>query len=387
MDLIVVAGAIANKCHSGGESWVRLSWIRGLQNLGFRVYFLEQIDAAACTDAAGSPAPVATSENRRYFDDVAAAFGLRDSAALICNDTGETFGATYDDIRHVCESASLLINISGHLRRHDLLDCFTTKVYVDIDPGFTQIWHAQGIPGGRILEHDHYFTIAENINQPGCSIPTGGLAWLPIRQPVVLSDWPVCKSQTSDRFTTIANWRGPYGAIEYDGKLLGLKVHEFRRFIELPSHVPARFELALNIHPADARDLVLLERNGWHVESPRCVASDPQAFRTYVQRSDAEFSVAQGMYAATGSGWFSDRSVRYLASGKPVLVQDTGLSPHLPVGEGLLVFSTMHEAIAGARAIMDDYGRHAAGARRIAEECFDSNLVLPQLLEQVGVKV
>ena len=385
MDSVVVAGALANKCHNGGESWVRLSWVRGLRNLGFRVFFLEQIDDTACVDAQSRPSSASDSDNRRYFDQVTTAFGLRGNAALICSQSRETFGASYEDVQHVCESAALLINISGHLQLKDLLNRIATTVYVDIDPGFTQIWHAQGIRSGRIMEHDYYFTIAENINQPDCGIPTGQLPWRPIRQPVVLSDWPACASPEHTRFTTIANWRGPYGAIEYGGKLLGSKVHEFRKLIELPTRSPAQFELALKIHPADGQDLLLLEQNGWRLVEPSLVAADPHSFRNYVQGSSAEFSVAQGMYVATNSGWFSDRSIRYLASGKPVLVQDTGLRAHLPVGEGLLVFSNLDEAIRGADEIVADYERHSAAARRIAERYFDSDYVLPQLLEQVGV--
>ena len=257
--------------------------------------------------------------------------------------------------------------------------------------------------------HEYYFTIGENIGSPDCPIPTGGLHWRPIRQPLVLDQWPVVDSQTVARsrrersvrashaenatlgesrlrFTTIASWRGGFGPVQADGVTYGLKVHEFRKLIGLPLRVPAAtFEIALDIHPADHKDRAALEQHGWQLIDPREVADDATAFRRYVQQSDAEFSVAQGIYVDTNSGWFSDRSVRYLASGKPVLVQDTGFGHHLPIGKGLVRFRTLDEAVAGAEAIAGDYESHCAAARRIAERYFDSDNVLGRMLEEVGV--
>ena len=146
-----------------------------------------------------------------------------------------------------------------------------------------------------------------------------------------------------------------------------------------------RFEIALDIDPADERDLVALRDHGWHVVDPTVVASGPVAFRQYVQASGAEFSVAQGIYVETQSGWFSDRTVRYLASGRPVLVQDTGFSRNYPVGEGLVAFRTMDEAVAGAERIARDYAGHGRAARAIAEAYFDSDRVLGRLLEETGL--
>jgi hypothetical protein len=158
-------------------------------------------------------------------------------------------------------------------------------------------------------------------------------------------------------------------------------VHEFRRFVELPSKIEARFELALSIHEADRADLDLLDRHGWDVVDPGPAAGTPARFAEYVQSSDAEFSVAQSMYVATRSGWFSDRSTRYLASGRPVLVQDTGFSDLLPGDCGLVAFSTIAEAVAGAESILSDYRAHAVAARRLAKEFFDSDRVLSAFLE------
>jgi hypothetical protein len=153
----------------------------------------------------------------------------------------------------------------------------------------------------------------------------------------------------------------------------------------LPERSGQPFELALAIHPADEKDLDALQAHGWRIVDPRAVAADPLAFRQYVQDSGAEFSVAQGIYVETSSGWFSDRTVRYLASGKPVLVQDTGFGHTLPVGEGLLAFRSLDEAVAGAEEIVRNYAHHCRAARVLAEEYFASDHVLGRLLEEVDV--
>jgi hypothetical protein len=160
-------------------------------------------------------------------------------------------------------------------------------------------------------------------------------------------------------------------------------VHEFRKFIELPRRSDQEFEIALDIHPDEEKDLTLLRENKWRLVDPKAVAGNPNQFRGYVQESGAEFSVAQGIYVDTHSGWFSDRTIRYLASGKPVLVQDTGFSRNLPVGEGLLAFRTIDEAVAGARQIVANYGRHSQAARKLAEEYFDSDKVLAAMLKRI----
>jgi len=187
------------------------------------------------------------------------------------------------------------------------------------------------------------------------------------------------------RFTTVASWRGAYGRAALNGVQFGLKAHEFRKFVALPTFSDQAFEIALDVHPADRRDIDSLLANHWRLADPGVVAVDPFRFRDYVRRSDAEFSIAQGVYVDTCSGWFSDRTARYLASGKPALVQDTGLSANYPVGCGLVTFRTLDEAKAGVAAIAADYDRHSQAARAIAERFFDSNLVLPQLLRAVQV--
>jgi hypothetical protein len=388
----VVAGAIANKYGNGGEPWIRLSWIAGLRRLGYRVLFIEQVPLGTriverSESGADDDAHVVCLDwYRRIIDE----FGLAGCAALIGADGRDIDGVTYDDALAFARSADVLVNISGHLTLPALKDAPRRKVFVDEDPGFTQFWYADGTAREHVDGHDVYFTLGRNIGRDDCPIPSCGFTWLPLRTPVVLEDWPMISAGPGSRdiaFTTVGSWRGPFGVISYGGIQYGLKVHEFRKFIDLPRRVPppVAFEAALKIHPADERDLALLQQSGWRVVNPRHGMADPWTFREYVQSSSAEFSVAQGLYVGTNSGWFSDRTARYLASGKPALVQDTGFSRELPTGEGLIAFTTLDEAVEGAARIRRDYGRHARAARAIAERFFDSDRILLDVLEEVGL--
>jgi hypothetical protein len=385
MTTVVLSSVIANKPFNGGNAWAVLSWVLGLKALGFDVYFVEQIGREGCLGADGAVVPFGHSENLAYFEQVMEEFGLADSATVIYQDGEQVRGRDLGDLLAVAEDAELLVNISGHLTFEPLMRRLRRKAYVDLDPGFTQFWHQAGGQGARLEGHDLYFTVGENIGTPSCFIPTGDIRWRPIRQPVVLDQWPVSKEGDRGRFTTVASWRGAFGPILHEGRMLGLKVHEFRKFVALPPLAPQAFEIALDIHPADDRDLRLLEQHGWRIVNPRAVAADPAAFREYVRRSGAEFSVAQGIYVETQSGWFSDRTIRYLASGKPALVQDTGFSRNYPVGEGLLTFRTMAEAVAGAERIAQSYDQHCRAARSLAEEYFDAAAVLGRFVDEIGV--
>jgi hypothetical protein len=373
MTTVVVGGALADRASSAGGAWVRMSWVRGLQQLGLDVYFVDELVGEDV-----DPAAV------RWFADVTARFGLEAHATLLHH--GETLvGPRLDELEALAAEATL-VNISGHLRDASLTRAFRRRVMVDLDPGFTQFWHDAGLAGTGLEGHDLYFTVGELIGTNGCSIPTGGIEWHSVRPPVVLDDWPFNPAGELDRFTTIASWRGPFGPVEHSGRTFGLKVHEFRKFIELPAHSDERFEIALDIHPADAKDLKALRSHAWQIVDPRVVAGNPDAFRAYVQGSGAEFSVAQEIYTQTRSGWFSDRTTRYMASGRPALVQDTGFSEALPVGDGLVAFRTLEEAVAGASDIAARYAEHCEAARRLAEEHFDAERVLARFCEQAGIR-
>ena len=389
MRTVVVAGALANKPGNGGEAWVRMSWARGFQRLGLDVWFVESLS----TDAAGGN----DADRRRairFFDRVTGENGLGGRSVLLLDGVPRGLAADeWDDLAADCDA---LVNISGHLPPDAWFYRIARRVYVDLDPGYTQIWDAQGLLGDQVAAHTHHYSVGLNVGREGCGVPGGGYRWRPTLQPVVLDDWdagttgsatgaaPAGETTGGVRFTTVASWRGAFGPIDFEDRSYGVKAHEWRRFRALPALLPGHvFEAALAIHPADREDRDLLESAGWRLEDPADRAGSPQAFRDYVTESDAEFSVAQGVYVDTRSGWFSDRSARYLAAGRPIVVQDTGFGDGLPTREGIFPFETMSQAVDGVSAIARDYRGHARAARQIAEEYFDSDRVLSSLLEDV----
>ena len=384
MTTVLVSGAVANKHLHGGSIWVRMSWAEGLRKMGFDVVFVEQIDEGACVDEQGRPAPFETSANAATFDAVMEEFGFAGSAALVCPQGERVRGMPRSELLARACDAELLVNISGHLRWRPLIERLPRRMFVDLDPGFTQIWDAGGGDAAGLEGHELFFSVGENVGTPRCEIPTGGIEWRPVRQPVVLDRWPVNDGNELSGFTTIASWRGAYGRATWGGRSYGLKAHEFRRFADVPRRTGMAFRIALDIHPGDGADRAALAERGWGLIDPAAVAA-PSNFNRFVRSSGAEFSAAQGIYVETHSGWFSDRTVRYLACGRPALVQDTGFGGRLPVGEGLLSFRTLDEAAEQAREIARSYAHHRAAARRIAEEYFASERALAPVLESAGV--
>ena len=381
---IVFAGSVAQKpCH-GGHTWVFLQYLLGFKRLGWDVLFLDRLEPQMCVDEGGAPCPVDDSANLRYLREVMASFSL-DDAYAVAVDSGERYiGLSREQVRTRVADAATFINVMGFFSDPDVLAAARQRVFLDIDPGFGQMWRELGWhdPYGG---YDRFVSVGERIGEPGCPVPTCGLTWIPTRQPIVLEHWPAAAPSPSGAFTSIGAWRGPFAPIEYRGKRYALRAHEFRKFLSLPRLTAEPFEVALDIHAADGEDLKRLAEHGWHLADPRHVAGDPLAYRAYIARSKAEFMVAKNMYVETQSGWFSDRSICYLASGKPVLAQDTGLGGLYPIGEGLLTFRTLEDAVAGVAEICAHYERHARAARHIAETCFDSDAVLGRLIEMLGV--
>jgi hypothetical protein len=351
---ILIAGNVTGSSHSG-HRWALSAWAEGAAAAGYEVRFIglecDHHGRAALRDL-GWHCGVPT-------------WAAADAAALDCAGL---------------DSALLLLNIMGFVPR-SLLGDEVPAVFVDIDPGYPQMWHDLGL-ADSFSGHDEFATIGSNIGRPGCRIPLCDRNWITTSPPVALDLWPPAPDGTA--FTTIATWRNPYGPVTWDGEAYGPRVHEFRKFMELPRLVDAEFEIALDIDAAEVRDLEALRANGWGLVDPRTVAGTPADYHAFIQRSRAEFCVAQGMYVGSRSGWISDRSVCYLASGKPVLAQDTGFSAVYPVGEGLIAFSTLEEAAAGIESIESDYERHSAAARALAEECFDAAKVVPALLDRLA---
>ena len=374
---ILVAGMIAADAGQGGAAWAVMQYVLGFRQLGHHVCFVEPIPRSKLRTCSAS---FASSDVARRFSRIAKAFGLTESAALLLDGSTDTVGLSHASLRTIAQTTDVLVNVSGMLTDTALLEPVRRRVYLDLDPGFNQAWHSTGIDR-HFDAHTHFVTVGLAMGRAECRVPTCGRRWITTLPPVVLRDWPVAKRTSRPAFTTVANWRS-YGSIQYDGMFLGQKVHALRPLIDLPRKTRTPLTLALAIHP-DEPDLPALRAQGWRLVNPRLATGTPARYWRFVRGSRAELGIAKSGYVTTRSGWFSDRSACYLASGRPVLAQDTGFRAVLPTGEGLLTFASEADALAGFDSIQADYPRHREAARAIAEQHCDSRRVLSRVLDRV----
>jgi hypothetical protein len=364
---VVLAAALAQRPGVGGHTWFALQYLLGFRALGWEVTLVDRLD------------PGMPGDGLAYLAEEMERFGLGGCWSVLLPG-GESAGLPRAEVERRVGSSDFLLNVMGYLDDEDLLARAPLRVFLDVDPGFGQMWRELGL-ADPFAGHERFVSVGLNLGSAGCEVPDCGLEWIPTLPPVALAHWPAAEG--GDAFTSVATWRGPYGPVEYEGRTYGLRVHEFRRFLSLPERVSAKFELALAIDPGDAADLERLRRANWGLVEPDAVA-DPGSYRSFIQASAAEFTVAKAMYVETRGGWFSDRSACYLASGKPVVAQETGFGGHLPTGRGLLAFSTMEEAAAAVEEVRCGRERHARAAREIAEEHLDAQRVLGRLVEELG---
>jgi hypothetical protein len=370
---VAVGGALAHRPGYGGHAWALLNYLLGFRELGCEVLFLDRLSAGMAPSAEARDGCV------RWLEGVMGGAGLGESYSLFGE--GEAVGLSRQAAIDWVRDADLLLNVMGFVDDEDVLAASPRNVFLDIDPGFGQMWRELGLHDS-FRGHDAFVTVGEGIGEEDCLIPTCGIEWVTTPHPIVLAEWPVVGGGA--RFTSVGSWRGPYEPIEYQGHRFGLRAHELRKLIQLPSLVEAELELALDIDPFDRDDREALLANGWRLVDPADPAADPGAYRRYIQGSLAELMVPKEIYVDTRSGWFSERSIAYLASGKPVLAGDTGFSRRYPSGEGLIAFSSLDEARAGVEAICAEPERHARAAREIAAEHFEAKKVLGRLLNEVA---
>jgi hypothetical protein len=359
----------------GGLVMYPLQWLHGLKRLGHRVLFVEFLKE----DPGREREAVAG-----YFRRTVERWWQPEMSALLVEPSLDSlYGLTAPEVARLAGEAAGLITLAAHYRRkpYPLLDRVRPRILIEQDPGYTHLWAKDGDPADIYGEHDFYYTVGGNIGSPRCSLPTLGIRWRPIWNPVILDWWSAPTPPTRDRFTTVADWRS-YGYLEYQGKVLGTKAEEYRRFLDLPRLAGEEIEIALNIDPQDP-DLSLLRSHGWKIENPEVVTT-PDDYRDYVSGSLGEFSCVKGGYAGTRCGWFSDRSACYLAAGRPVVLQATGFEDLLPTGEGLFSVTSAEEAAETIRTIRRDYPFHSRAARGIAREHFDAGKVAAKLLQEVG---
>jgi hypothetical protein len=368
---ILLAGMLAGDPRQGGATWAVLQYLEGLLALGHDVVVVEPVPKLQLERGGGA---------RAYYESLALPDGR---AALLALDSDETLGLTLAELLAFAVDADVLLNLSGLLRDPRLLEPIEVRAFVDLDPGFNQLWHLQGQDMGLDL-HTHFVTVGGLLGTPGCPAPTAGRDWIATLPPVSLAHWPLAPDPPChDAFTTVGHWRS-YGSLEHDGLHYGQRAHSLRELIDLPGRTDSRFQIALGIHPEERSDLRVLAANGWELLDPGDVAATPARYRDFVAGSKAEIGIAKSGYVASSCGWFSDRSACYLASGRPVLAQDTGFGQILPTGQGLLAFSDAAQAAAAVEEVETHLARHRLAARAIAEEHLDARRVLGGLLERLA---
>ncbi|HEX2229240.1 MAG TPA: glycosyltransferase family 1 protein [Candidatus Binatia bacterium] len=374
---IIVTGLIA-QYPLGGVTWDYFQYVLGLKQLGHDVYYLEDTGQWPYNPQEGGLGKECDF-NVQYLARIMSRYGLSEQWAYRFPWQSQWFGLPDWKRQEVIRSADLLINVSGTLERPEEYRAVSRLAYIDSDPVFTQVKLARGQLDFRkwIDIHDVQFSFGECLP---AEAPETGHKWRPTRQPIVMSEWRPEKP-FREVFTTVMNWTS-YKPVVYGNRSYGQKDLEFMRFQELPSLiVPTALEIAVNAGKTRRTPRQLLAHKGWRVVDPAEVCPDLDSYRNYIESSKAEWSVAKNGYVVGRCGWFSCRSACYLAAGRPVAVQDTGFGDVLPVGEGLLSFRTVEEAVASIKDIEGSYARHAKAARELAAEYFDATKVLARLID------
>jgi hypothetical protein len=382
MASVVVAGYMIRH-PVAGNLFAYFHYLYGLHRLGHQVVYVEE---------SGWPGSCYDPLRQCYSDDPQAGmsrvrklcerYGVDIPVCYVRRDTGESFGVGYPELEALLSGADLLLNLGGVCALPEF-QRVARRAFVDMDPLFTQ---AGRFAAGDLENYHVYFSYGTNIGRAGCTVPTRGVTWLPAVPPVAPEIWADGSSDAlpddgaAERpFTTIANWHA-YGGLELAGEHYGQKDEEFLRLLDLPQSAPQPLELALS----GAGDEVKrrLAAAGWRLRDAGEVSLDVDRYRGYVAGSRGEFSVAKQAYVRTRSGWFSDRSVCYLAAGRPVVLQDTGIDDWLPRGQGVHLFASAEQALQCLAAVDADYAAQRRAASCVARELFGYQRVLPELLER-----
>jgi hypothetical protein len=357
-----------------GNVWAFFSYILGLKRLGHEVFYLEE---SGWTNSVYDPRKQEWQDDPKVGIDVVKALMVEHKIEIplyyINRDSGQVWGGTWKQIKQALNETDLLLNIGGvsWLPEYRLA---RRRAFVDMDPFFTQI----GKFGAEAInEYQAYFTYGGNIGKSDCTIPTHGIDWCPTVPPVVVDSWSYALPAGNAPFTTIANWNA-YGNVIFNGQVYAQKREEFLRFTDLPKLTSQKLELALS--GIDSEEKSELKNAGWLIREAAEVGVSLKSYENYILSSKGEFSVGKNAYVKTNSGWFSDRSVCYLAAGLPVILQNTGFTDWLPFG-GILAFSSVNEAVDCIEKVNADYLSFRKAAREIADRVFNYKVVLPRLLD------
>jgi hypothetical protein len=364
---------------TGGHWSVWLQYLLGLRGLGVDFVWLELYRPK------GRPAQ--DRENVRTFLSRFQRWGFRRNVALAIVDRGrparslrdlEVLGMDRDRLVRFAEQSDVLWNMHCAMDA-PLLSHFRRKALIDVDPGHLQLsalhWD-MGIDG-----HDTFFTVGQNLNSPDCPVPRLGKHWQPFLPPMFLPFWrPIPLRNPQARFSSVTQWN--WGEIPFGNGTVSISKRDaYMRYLDVPARSGVPIELAANLATDDATgDREALVESGWRLVLPDKVGPTPATYRAYIARSRGEFGCAKPVFSVLRTGWVSDRSAAYLASGRPVVVEDTGISRYLPVGQGILIFATAEEACARLADCLQDYDVHCRTARCLAEQYFDSAKILPRLL-------
>lgn len=369
---IWLAARTLHATSAGGHIWVYLNWALGLRSLGYRVVWLELTSPKDPRDKFKCRL-----ERLRHR---LAPYDFADCIA-VCSTSGSAY--VPEDVHLVsletAAEADLLLNMAYGVAAPDLAR-FRRTALIDIDPGLFQIWVAGG--NYRVGRHDTYFTIGETVGRPGGNIPECGIEWQYTPPCVSLDWWPVRRARPEAGFTTVSSWQTNQwiehgGAAYKNDKRAG-----FVPFIGLPRHTERPLELILHLSEADERDRARLAKLGWRVRDSQAVAATPWDYQTQIQQAAGEFSCAKPSCVRLQNAWISDRTLCFLATGKPAIVQHTGPSRFLPDSEGLLRFRDIEEAVKSLEKVACDYEIHCGKARNLAEEFFDAKKVVKRVLSR-----
>jgi len=377
---------LAGQYPLGGIGWQAIHYVVGLARLGHDVYYVED-----------SGAPPYDPRLRSVVEDCGYGveflrrtmerFGLGDHWAYRDVVKNRCYGLSSERLEELYREADALINVCGATRlREEHLRC-PIRIYIQTDPVYEQILLAQGNSTtlAKLAPHTHHFTYGENLGHPDCPVPLQEFHWRPTRPPVVLDLWEPRFDPLAGCFTTIGTWKNSGKDAQYAGATYYWSKHlNVLRFMDLPRLTPQPLELALGI-AADPETSRALREKGWRLTDPYEKSRDVIAYQEHIYGSRGEFTVVKDLVAGTRSGWFSDRSVCYLAAGKPVVTQETGFSKFVPTGRGLFAFSTCEEAAAAINEINLDYADHCRAARELAAGYFSSDHVLVELCRDAGL--
>ena len=374
---IVVLGYIV-RGPLGGASWHFLQYIIGFMQLGNDVLFLEDSDNyPSCYNPDTFQTTIDASYGLIFIDKVFRKNNLQDRWAYYDEHTNNWFGRSRKEVHEFCESADLVVSIANINPVREWWVKIPKRILLDTDPAFTQLRHLEDERYRKAaLEHTHFFTFGENFGKAECKIPNDGFDWKPTRQPVVLELWKVSKPTPSAKWTTVMLWDGNK-VYHYNGLSFGMKSASFDDYFNFPEMVTDSLELAIGSSTAP-RDL--LSQAKWHISDSSTIARTPESFQKFILESKGEWSIAKQGYVSSKGGWFSERSTGYLASGKPVIVQNTGFSQVIETGRGVFGFNSPLEAVEAIDEINSNYAKQCVYAREIAEGYFDSKKVLRKLL-------